>query len=81
MKLKKIKCWVLHFGYKNLMQHNKLGAEWLETCMEEKDLGVLVDSWLNMSQWCAQVAKEANGILTCISRTREEIVLLRFSRR
>ena len=39
MKLKKIKCWVLHFGYKNLMQHNKLGAEWLETCAQENNLG------------------------------------------
>ncbi|GAB0179524.1 mitochondrial enolase superfamily member 1 [Grus japonensis] len=73
----KANCMRFNMGHNNPMQCcYRLGEEWLESCLVEKDLGVLVDSQVR-----AQVTKVANSILACISnsvasRTREVIVPL-----
>uniref|UniRef100_A0A803TZL7 Reverse transcriptase domain-containing protein n=1 Tax=Anolis carolinensis TaxID=28377 RepID=A0A803TZL7_ANOCA len=64
MKFNRDKCKILHFSRKNGMQRYRMGNAWLDSSTCEKDLGVLVDNKLNMSQQC----DAANGILDCITR-------------
>jgi len=53
MKFNKSKCRVLHLHRKNCMHQYKLGTDLLERSSVEKDLGVLAENRLAMSQQCA----------------------------
>ena len=50
MRLNKLKCRIQHLGRNNHTHEYRLGADLLERCSVEKDLCVLMDSRLAVSQ-------------------------------
>ncbi|KAK4831677.1 hypothetical protein QYF61_018674 [Mycteria americana] len=69
LKLNKEKCKVLYVGRNNPRHQYMRRATHLGSSLAEKDLGVLVDTRLNMSQQCAFVAKKTTNILGCVKRS------------
>ena len=54
---------------RNQLHSYKMGDIWLSKTMSEKDLGIVVDPKLNMSQQCDVATQKANVILGCINRS------------
>ena len=66
IKFNNAKCKVQHMGWGNRKHKYRLDREWIKNSPAKKDLGVVVDEKLNMTQQCELTAQKADHILGCI---------------
>ena len=74
------KCSVVHFGHKNAHNTYKLGNQQLKSSVNEKDLGVIVDSTGKFSEQCRIAVNNANSTLGIIRRhvkSRKKNIIVR----
>jgi hypothetical protein len=69
MELNVEKCKVMHVGVNNKMERYGINGQDLVETSEEKDLGVIINQNLKVSQQCLTAAKKGNQILGLIYRT------------
>jgi len=62
----KAKCKVLHLGRGNPKHKYSLRGEQIESSPVQKDLGILVDEKLSMTQHCTLTTQKASCIPGCI---------------
>ena len=75
------KCKLMHLGRKNQHHTYRLGNSLLISTEAEEDLGVIIDSKMNMGRQCGDAVRKANRTLSCIhrcisSRSKEVILSL-----
>ena len=73
------KCKVMHIGHKNINAKYELLGKEIESCQQEKDLGVIITNDLKPSRQCIEAEKKAQKILGYIKRqfkTRKKKTIL-----